>query len=255
MRQSILALLLLVPAVASASGDRCEFHADRNLDLDLAGVHQVRFTTGSYELTVAGNASGARGSLQGKACASDQETLDTLVVTQRKDGDVLTVTLGSESRHWGRNSQYSDLKVSASLPAGVPVRVDVGSGSATVRNVASLESSVGSGELQGGDIKGAVRTKVASGSAHLENVGPLTVDSVASGEVRVRQVGGDATLGSVASGSLQLSGVSGSVNAQGVASGSLAVREVKGSLSVGRKGSGDVSYSGIGGKVDVPQDR
>lgn len=253
MRQSLLALFLMFPAAAMASGDRCDFHAERRFDLDLSGVRQIRFTTGAYELEVAGNASNAR--VESKACASDQDTLDGLVVTQRKDGDVLTVALGDDSRHWGRGSRYSELKVSANVPAGMPVRIEVGSGTARVRHVASLDSMVGSGQLQGDDIKGAVKTKVASGSARLGDIGPLTVDSVASGELRVRQIGGDATLGPVASGSLQVSGVSGSVTARGVASGSLDVRDVKGGLSVARKGSGEVAYSAIGGKVDVPEDR
>lgn len=254
MRQSLLALLLLVPAVAMADG-RCEFHADRHLDLDLSGVRQVRFLTGSYELEVAGNASGNRGTADGKACASDKDALENLVITQSRDGDVLTVTLGNLAPHRHSNSGYSDLHVTASVPAGLPVRVEVASGTAKVRSVAALESTVASGLLKADGVKGAVSGRVASGQATFTDIGSLNVESVASGSLDARQVRGDAMLGPVASGSMRVSGVSGKVSARGVASGGLTVNDVKGSLSVEHKGSGSINYSGIGGTVDVPKDR
>ena len=254
MRQSLFALLLLVPAVAMADG-RCEFHADRHLDLDFSGVRQVRFLTGSYELEVAGNASGNRGSADGKACASDKDALENLVITQSRDGDVLTVTLGNFAPQWHWNSGYNDLRVTASVPAGVPVRVEVASGTAKVRSVASLDTTVASGLLKAEGVKGQVGARVASGQATFTDIGSLNVESVASGSLDARQIRGNASLGSVASGSLRVSGVNGNVSARGVASGGLTVSDVKGSLAVDHKGSGSINYSGIGGTVDVPKDR
>src|ERR1700743_2701927 len=90
MRHLILASLLLVPAVAvAAEGDHCKFRAERNLDLDLSGVRSVRFAVNAYDLHLSGDAPAGKGTVRGVACASDQETVDNLLVTQERDGDTL----------------------------------------------------------------------------------------------------------------------------------------------------------------------
>ncbi len=146
MRHLILAALLLAPAAAMAHGSDCQFQADRNLDLNLSGARRVAFVVNSYELHVEGTAPAGKGTVRGKACASSQEALDKLVVTQRRDGDTLVVEL-TESREggWSFGHTSTELKVDASIPSSIPVTVNVGSGEAKVRGLASLESTVGSG--------------------------------------------------------------------------------------------------------------
>lgn len=256
MRKTILASLLLLPAAAMADPSQCKFHADRNLDLDLHGVRTVRFVTNAYDLLVSGGAPAGKGTVRGKACASDQETVDNLVVTQQRDGDTLVVELKDQREHgWfnGWGSHYADLKVEASIPADIPVKVNVGSGDAKVRNVASLDADVGSGDLEAHDIKGAVRGTVGSGDFKLENTGEVDIDTVGSGDFGVKHAS-RVRIGTVGSGDATVGNVQGNVQVGTIGSGDLNVDDVSGDLVVRSVGSGDVHHHGISGKVDVPRD-
>jgi hypothetical protein len=247
MRHLILAALLLAPAAAMADSSDCKFHADRNLDLDLSGVRSVTFVTNAYELHVEGGAAAGKGTVRGKACASSQDVLDSLVVTQRRDGDTLLVELTSD-RHggWGFGSHYSDLKVDAAVPSSIPVKINVGSGEAKARGIASLESTVGSGELEAREIKG---------EASFENTGAVDVSTVGSGSLSASGIRGGVRIATVGSGEAKLRDVTGDVSVGTVGSGEIDVDGVKGNLTVNTKGSGDVSQRGVTGKVDVPRDR
>jgi hypothetical protein len=256
MRQLLLAALLLLPAAAMADEARCKFHADRNLDLDLRGVRTVRFAVNAFDLHLSGGAAAGQGTVRGKACGSDQETVDNLVVTQKREGDALVVELTSrrESGWFNWKSNYSELKVEASVPSDLPVSVDVGSGDATVRGVASLQADVGSGDLEGRDIKGAVRGTVGSGDFKLDGTGAVDIHTVGSGDFGAKRVAGDVRIGTIGSGDAKVSDVDGNVEVGTIGSGDLDVNTVRGNLSVRTIGSGDVSHHGVGGKVDLPRD-
>lgn len=256
MRHLILAALLLVPAVAMAYSSECAFHADRNLDLNLSGVRSVTFVTRAYDLHVEGTAPAGKGTVRGKACASSQEILDRLVVTQRRDGDTLLVELtDNREGHWSFGHSYSDLKVDAAVPSSIPVIINVGSGEAKARGLATLESTVGSGKLEANDIKGAFSTTVGSGEATVENTGAVNVSTVGSGSFSASSVNGGVRIGTVGSGEAKLRNITGDVSVGTVGSGEIDVDGVKGNLTVNTKGSGDVSQHGVTGKVDVPRDR
>ncbi|MGE7138031.1 GIN domain-containing protein [Luteibacter sp. NPDC031894] len=256
MRKLILASLFLLPAVAMADDAQCKFHADRNLDLDLRGVHDIRFITNSYDLLVSGGASADKGTVRGKACASEQETVDNLVVTQERDGGTLVVELKDKREHgWfgGFGNHYSDLKVEATIPATLPVKLDVGSGDAKVRNVASLDAAVGSGDLEAHDVKGAVRGTVGSGDFKLEDTGDVDIDSVGSGDFGAKRAG-RVHIGTIGSGDASVRDAQGNVQVGTIGSGDLNVENVRGDLTVRTVGSGDVNHRGVSGKVDVPRD-
>jgi hypothetical protein len=256
MRQLILAALLLAPAAAMAHNGECAFHADRNLDLNLSGVRSVTFVVNAYELHVEGSAPGGKGIVRGKACASSQDVLDRLEVTQHREGDTLMVELTDDRRGgWSFGSNYSDLKVDATVPANIPVTVNVGSGEAKARGLASLDSSVGSGEFEVHDIKGAFNSTVGSGQLKIDNTGPVNVSTVGSGSFTASGVNGGVHIATVGSGEAKLRDITGDVTVGTVGSGEIDVDGVKGNLTVNTKGSGDVSQHGVTGKVDVPRDR
>ena len=257
MRYLILASLLLLPAVALADGEPCKFHAERNLDLDLAGVRSVRFAVNAYDLHLAGGGPAGKGTVRGNACASDQETVDNLVVTQERDGDTLVVELKNRRNGgWsGFGSHYSSLKVEATVPSNIPVKVNVGSGDAMVRGVASLESAVGSGDLEAREIKGPASVTVGSGDAKLEQVGAITADTIGSGDFIAKRVDGGVRIGTLGSGDARISAVNGDVEVATVGSGDVDVDDVRGNLSVRTVGSGSVDHRGVTGKVDVPREK
>lgn len=257
MRHLIFAALLLAPAAAMADEPQCKFHADRNLDLDLGGVRQIRFVVNSHDLKVDGSAGGKPG-VHGRACASTQEMADNLVVEQSKEGSTLVVELKDKRQggwHMSWGSSYSYLKVQANVPGNLPIEVNVGSGDAHVSNVASLESSAGSGDLIVDNVRGTVKANVGSGDVKLSQTGPVDVGSVGSGDLTVRGATGGVQIGTVGSGDAKLSDITGDVSVGTIGSGDLDVDGVKGNLTVRTTGSGDVDQKGVTGKVDIPRNR
>jgi hypothetical protein len=255
MRPAFALLLLLAPLAAHAN-DSCKFQAPRHLTADLAGVRGVRIEVNSYDLHLTGD-SGAKGlTLDGRACASSQALLDTLTVSQRRDGDQLVVQIGGE-----RNFSFSlfgnsstNLDVNVSVPASLPVTVEVGSGDADVKGVAQLDSHIGSGDLHVHSVAGRFASSVGSGDVDGGEVGSLELGSVGSGDLKLSDIKGDARIGSIGSGDVSLNNVGGSVHADTLGSGDLSVDNVGGDFQLGAKGSGDVNHHGVKGKVSVPND-
>ncbi|MCE7031260.1 hypothetical protein LY625_01230 [Lysobacter sp. GX 14042] len=253
MRTSILAFALLasLPLAAQAA---CKYSAERPLLLELEGVERVRFELGADDLDLAG-AAGTQGRLVGRACASHQDLLDRLVLTQQREGRTLVVRV-EHPRSSGLlalfGGRYAYVDVAGSLPAGLDVELRLGSGDADVRGVASLDARIGSGDLEAREIPGAVGLRVGSGDIELDGIGPLQVDSLGSGDLSARGIAGDARIGSVGSGDLLLVDVDGSVQVGSIGSGDLDVRGVGGDLRVDRIGSGDVDHRGVAGTVRLP---
>lgn len=252
MRRTLLALLLLTPVAAMADDAQCAFRADRQLDLDLTGVRHVLLKTNAFDINVEG-ASGGKGTAHGRACASSQALLDALTIAQSRQGDTLTVELSPDNHTWSFGHSYTDFRVDVSLPANLPVTVEVGSGDAKVHGVASLEASVGSGDLDASDIRGDVAVTGGSGDMKIARVGKLSVKSLGSGDLTVREAA-SVGIGSVGSGDAKLNDIRGDVEVRSVGSGDVEVDNVRGNLTVHSRGSGDVNYHGVGGKVDVPRD-
>lgn len=260
MRHLFLASLLLLPLAAHADiGDsHCKFTAARDLKLDLAGVKSVQVDVRSYDLHLNG-VSGSAGEVKGMACASDETLLQSLQVTQHKEGDQLIVVLGQPGNRINFNfggHTSTGLKVNMSVPANLPVTVNVGSGDASVSNVYRLQGRVGSGDMHVNKVNGAVELSVGSGDIDVKDIGgAIDLGAVGSGDFKGENIGGDVRIGSIGSGDVELRDVKGSVRADTLGSGDLTVKGVGGDLSLGAKGSGDVDYSDVRGKVNVPRDR
>ena len=274
MRKSLFPLLLLLPTAAFATSPECKHSQARQLQLDLAGVKTVVFDIGSHELLVQ-SAPGAKASLQGKACTSDERRLEGLLLTQQKTGDKLLVKARSEgnfnSVFLGNN--YAYMKLSSTLPDTINVQLKVGSGDATVTGAPTLSADVGSGDVQARNIRGLVAASVGSGDIELKDIDALKVISVGSGDLVARNVNGTTQVGSIGSGDFTLGGAKGDVRIDSIGSGDAEVRDVSGNVSVGslgsgdlsiteirgdfhleKKGSGSVNHSGVTGNVTVPRE-
>jgi len=272
-RFAFLALLLSAATPAFAD-DPCAHSAPRDLQLDLAGVRTVVFEIGHNELRLDARP-GADGAVSGRACASDAAYLDQLKLTQHKTGDTLVVKARREGNSLSGlfGNRYAELRLSATLPDTLPVRLDVGSGDARVNGTASLDASVGSGDLEIRRVRGTVSARVGSGDISIDDVGALHVPSIGSGNVTVRNVRGDVEVGSIGSGDFSLDraggavkigsigsgdaelvAVGGGVDVDSLGSGDLEVRGAA-SLSVRSVGSGDVDHREVRGAVNVPRRR
>lgn len=270
---ALAAAWLAAPLLASAEDGHCKFSEPRSLKLDLAGATSVLFEVGSSDLKLKA-AAGADNALAGRACASSQDLLKGLIVTQKRSGDKLIVSL-TEDRpiRISFGSSYSYLDLTGAVPNDVLVQLDVGSGDATLSGARAASADVGSGDVDLHDIAGLVTAKIGSGALKLNGAGALKVLSIGSGELEAARVAGKAELGSVGSGDLTLNGVGGGVSLRSIGSGDvdlhdvtgdvevgaigsgeLTIRNVRGNLTVHSRGSGDLDQRGVTGTVQVPEE-
>ncbi len=253
MHKSLLPLLFLLPVAAFAASPECKHSQPRDLNLDLTGVKAVVFDIAHNDVTLTASA-GAKATLGGRACASDEKYLEQLKLTQRKVGDKLYVIArreGSSGNNFFFGSNYAYLKLTGSLPDDIMVQMKIGSGDAVVTGASLLSADVGSGDLEARRIRGLVAATVGSGDITLEDIGSLHVVSVSSGDLSARKIGGPAKVGSVGSGDLEIKGALGDVEIGSIGSGDAKVHDVSGSLRVGSLGSGDVQARGIRGDLVV----
>jgi len=256
MFKTLALALALAPLAAHAT--ECRFEAPRNASFDLAGVRTIVVEVGHHDVHLEGSAGATAAQVRGRACASSQERLAPLQLAQRREGDRLVV---SASDDHGANhfsffgiSSYAYLELHLTVPAGIAVEMDVGSGDAHVANVASLKSEVGSGDLDVKGVRGAFEAKVHSGDIRAEDVGTTHVASVGSGDFSVDRVRGNIAIDSIGSGDANLRAIGGSVEVGSVGSGDLHVNGVARDLHVAHVGSGDVEHVAVAGKVNVPKD-
>ncbi len=256
MWKLLICAVLLTPSFAYAA-DECKFQAPRNAALDLTSVHTLIIDIGQHNLNLKG-AAASTAQVHGRACASSQDRLATLQVTQRRDGDRLLLTAVNTSSSWNVSlfgvSRYAYLDLQVNVPADLAVELDVGSGDAHVADVAQLAASVGSGDLHVNGVRNRFDAHVGSGDITAENVGETHVASIGSGDFTVNRVRGDIWIGSIGSGDADLRAIGGTVDVKSIGSGDLRVKSVAHDLHVARLGSGDISHDSVAGRVDIPKD-
>ncbi len=244
--------LLLATAAVPALAAECRHSAPRSLDLDLSGVKTVMFDVGPHELRVRAASSGAR-TVSGRACASEADRLESLTLTQQRDGDRLVVRLRREREFsgFGLGNRYAYLDLDAGVPDDVLVQLDVGSGDAWLGGAAAASADVGSGDVELRDIRGRTTVKVGSGDVGIDGAGALKVLSIGSGDVEARNVRGDTEVGSIGSGDFSLRAGGGNVSIESIGSGDAELADIGGSVRVGSIGSGDLKARGVGADLTV----
>lgn len=277
MHRMFLSLLFLAPLVSVASAaDNCKFTAQRDFDVDAAGLKTLALQVASTDAHVEGVAGLTKIEVRARACASQQDWLDKLTVEQRRSGDRLVVTPHEE--HSGINwslagSTYAWVDLRVRVPAALAVDIHSASGDADVRDVAALAFESASGDLRVENVAGVFSAEVASGDIEGKDVGSLDLRRTASGDIRLRNVRGDARvgnvgsgditlehvdggveIGSVGSGDLNVSHVAHDVRVNSIGSGDMSVEDIGGDFVVRSRGSGDLHQHGVRGKVDVPKD-
>ncbi len=252
MWKALPLLLLALPGLAGAA-ENCKFQAARNLSLNMAGVRTVVVRTGPYDFHIK---TGSAVRADGRACASSQEGLDRIQLSQRREGDRLIISAEDERNSWsggwfGRN--YSYLDVDLTLPKTVALEVSVGSGDADVAGLANVVAHVGSGDLT---VSGAesLDVDVGSGDIKVEDIGKLELGAVGSGDFEGTNIRGDARIGTIGSGDVSLRKVGGNVQARTIGSGDLNVAAVGGGLQVSHVGSGSVDHRDVKGRIDIPSE-
>lgn len=266
-------LIAFLPSLSFAAAP-CEFSAQRDFDVEVAGIETLVLALESDDVEVEGVAGLERIEVRGKACASTQARLAELVIEQQRMGKDLAITTRarpSEFRLFG--SSYAYIDITLRVPESLTVGIRGSSGDAQVKGVAALDFDTSSGDLVADAIAGSLGIETASGDIRGSGFGSVHVRSTASGDINLRdvrgdvnleqsgsadvtldQVGGGVEIGSVGSGDVSVHHVDRDVVIGSVGSGDVDVSDVGGDLRVRSSGSGDVSHRGVRGTVSVPQD-
>ncbi|MGA9333772.1 MAG: DUF4097 family beta strand repeat-containing protein [Rudaea sp.] len=246
-----LLLFGLIPALAAAN--ECRFSAAHDFDVDAAGLKTIAFNLGSSDISVEGVPGLARIEVRARACASVEGWLSDLGVDHDRSGDRLSITPKQEHRNaWqSSGSSYAYIELHVRAPAALALEIRSISGDANVRNAAMLAFESASGDLDAKQIAGELTIDVSSGDVKGDAIGRVEVHRTASGDITLRNVGGDVRIERSGSGDLQLSDIRGNVDIGSVGSGDVSAIHVDRNVTVGSVGSGDVFATSIGGDFTV----
>jgi DUF4097 and DUF4098 domain-containing protein YvlB len=247
----LMFLIVLLPSLSFAAAP-CEFSAQRDFDVDAAGIQTLVLALESDDVDVEGVAGLDRIEVRGKACASSEARLAELVIDQQRTGKDLAITTRarpSEFRLFGSN--YAYIEITLRVPEQLTVGIRGTSGDAQVKRVGALDFDTSSGDLVADAVAGSLGVKTASGDVRGSNLGSVQVRSTASGDVSLRDVRGDANVARSGSGDLQFDRIGGGVEIGSVGSGDVSVHHVDRDVVIGSIGSGDVDVSDVGGDLRV----
>lgn len=268
------ASLLILAAPAFAGGlfddDDCRYTAPRRGVTSAAGVTRVVIHAGSGSLRVDGVPGATQIQVDGTACTSDEDFLSRMSLTMRRSGSELHIEtkIPDKTVIFGFFSARIDFTVT--VPAGVQLSIDDGSGWIKVSNVGTTTIDDGSGSIEARNIRGNLTINDGSGATVVDDVSGNLLIEDDSGEIVVKNVAGKVEIEDD-SGAMTVSRVqslhvredgSGSISAHDVrgdvlidfdGSGSVTASDVGGNFTVHRKTSGSIDHVRVAGKVDIPE--
>ncbi len=222
--------LLLLPVVVLA--EDCAYEEVLDISLPAEEVAQLAIEAGAGSLQVRGDSADGRIHLHGRVCASRKSLLEGVALRHAlRDGTQLIETQipDTDTTFWTSNYLRMDLTVS--LPAGLPVSIDDGSGDVQVSGT------------------GALTLEDGSGSARIEGVEGGVIVRDGSGDLRISQVNGDVEVKD-GSGALFIADVQGRVDVRD-GSGSIDVQDVAAEVTLHEAGSGSVAVQRVNALTQV----
>lgn len=249
------ALAMTAPAALSAQDyDQCAVSRTAELDIPTDGIRLLDVIARAGSLEIEGQSRTSEIRVEATVCASDEERMQGLEVTLNRSGSTvnLETVFPDNDRNWNRG--YSKINLVVSVPSGMDLRIEDGSGHTEVQGVGSVEIEDGSGHLTLRDITGNV--EIDDGSGHIEVfdvVGQIEIDD-GSGGITVSGVDGGVRL-TDGSGPVEIDNVSMNVVVTDKGSGPVAVRDIDGDLSVSGTRRERIRYDNIGGALDLPAPR
>lgn len=233
MRSIVIMAMFVAGAAQAEWGD---YEEVRDLDLDAAGLSGIFIDAGAGSMTVNGDdkAKSIKVTATIQVDAGDDDKArkiieDRLTLSLERDGDRAVLTSLFDDRMSGDGN--ASVKLEVTMPTGIPLRIDDGSGSIIVEDTQSdLEIDDGSGSMK------------------IYNVGALDIDD-GSGSILVENATGDVTIVD-GSGSITVSEVGGSVRIDD-GSGSINVSDVEKDLIIEEDGSGSLNVSDVRGSVEA----
>lgn len=229
-------IVMAMFAVSLAQAGWSDYEEVRNLEIDVDGVSQLSIKAGAGSMDVTGVHGLDKISVKAIIIVPNTDDEKARKVIDKKMNFSLQKK-GSEAR---LNAWFDDsvmglgpdayIAIDVSVPQGLAVNIDDGSGSIDVIDVA-----------------GDVTIDDGSGSIDVDNVANLKIDD-GSGSIDVENASGDVSIVD-GSGSISIVHVEGSVTIDD-GSGSIKVSDVENDLIIVDDGSGGLSISDVRGKVD-----
>lgn len=275
MRTAAMATAVFILTAGSAFADlfddECQYTAPRRVASSMAGVSKVVVHGDAGSLSVTGTPGANQLIANGTACTSDEDFLTRITLSMTRRGNELHVSSEIPEKTVIFGFFQARLDFSVSLPAGVPVVIDDGSGWIKVSNTGALVIDDGSGSLELKNVRGNVVINDGSGEIDLDGIiGNVTVDDSSgsviarnitgnvqiedgSGAIEIARVEGSVRIPRDGSGAITVQNIRGSVIVDDDGSGAIAVADVGGSFTVGSKGSGGIDYERVAGKVSIPR--
>jgi hypothetical protein len=269
---AVVAALVTVPALADGlfDDDDCKYTAKRHVATPASGITKIVVHAESGSLEVTGTPGASQIVADGTACTSDDAFLPRMNLSLRKIGTELHVDANIPEKTVVFGFFSSRLDFAVTLPAGLPVEIDDGSGWLKVSNTGATSIDDGSGSIEVRNVRGPLVIHDGSGAIEIDTVtgnvnveddsGELAIRNVTggveiedgSGAISVARVEGSLRIRDDGSGSITVQNVRRDVTIDEDGSGGVEVADVGGNFTVGRKGSGHIDYERVGGRVSVP---
>lgn len=248
-KQLLLAALLIAPI--SSYADDCRYSKDYDFAVDTASLESLQLDVGAGKLIVTGNSASNEVRVVATACANSSKRLEELDLTHRVLGSDLRVRSeryrnGGISSWLSFGNNYSYIDIEVTMPSGLTLDVEDGSGAVEISNVSSVSLDDGSGSIQIEDINGNVDVDDGSGAITISGVsGSVSVDD-GSGPIQIRD-SNEVTIIDDGSGEISIENIQSNVNVRNDGSGGIRIRDVAGNVEIGDSGSGGVDVSGVAG--------
>ena len=232
--RSIIVIAMFAASLAQA--EWADYEEVRDMDLDVDGISQLSIKAGAGSMDVTGVSGLDKISVRATIVVPNADEDDALNVIEKK----MTLTLDQKGSEARLNAWFDDgfmgigsnahIVLEVSVPQGLSVNIDDGSGSLDVidvagdvtiddgsgsidvKNVANLKIDDGSGSIDVDDVSGDVSIVDGSGSISVDHVkGSVTIDD-GSGSIKISDVENDVIILDDGSGSVRITNVRGSVD-------------------------------------------
>jgi hypothetical protein len=234
--RSIFVFAMFTASLASAAWND-EYQEVRNLKLGASGISALEVEAGAGSLEIIG------------VSGTDEIVVTATILVPEDDADKarkkinshLVLSLEKKGNHAVLKGYFKDgfmnfgdsplVQLEVRVPQELDLKVDDGSGSIVVENVAgNIELEDGSGSISMMNVGGNVEIDDGSGSITVEGVRGDLIIGDGSGSIKVREVAGSVTVDD--------------------GSGSINVSDVEQDLIIEDDGSGSLDFSNIGGRVE-----
>ena len=208
----------------------------RNMDLDVNGISQLSIKAGAGSMDVTGVSGLDKISVKATVVVPDADEEDALKLIEKK----MTLTLEQKGNEARLNAWFDGGVMGFGSNAHIVLEVSVPQG-------LSVDINDGSGSLDVTDVAGDVTINDGSGSIDVDNVANLKIDD-GSGSIDVDNASGDVSIVD-GSGSISVDHVNGSVTIDD-GSGSIKVSDVENDVIIVDDGSGSLTITDVRGSVD-----